>query len=409
MKTNVASRIGSVLVATLLLGAMGTPEPCSADESSTLGEALSGGDGGIDFRLRYEFVNADDIPNNSNALTLRSALHYRTRKWKGFDFYLQAVNVTAADDASYATGPGPYSNGITDRPVVPDPELTNFSQVYLRFQGFQSMLLVGTEEINYDDQRFIGSVGWRQNHQTCETFRVTNASIPKTTLNAAAISRVHRVTGASQPMTAFLLNGKYVPGKAVALALYAYLIDFVDQNLWGASTATIGGRVDGSIPAGAFEIPYEAQFAHQTDMAANPNMIDQDYAHLMAGLVRWGVTLKMGYEMLGGSESDGQFNTTLATLHKFNGWADRFLVTPTNGLQDFYGSLGGSNGQFRWGATYHNFRAESIDSEYGDEWDLLVGYRAPWGMDFFAKSAFYQADAHLANMDRFWTWISYSF
>jgi hypothetical protein len=409
MTENALFRCRSILLTTALLALMTMVQPCNADESISLGQALSSGDGGIDFRLRYEFVNADDVSNNSNALTLRSALSYRTQKWKGFDFFLEAVNVTAADDASYSTGPGPYSNGITDRPVVPDPELTLFTQVILGFESFGTRMQLGTQEINLDDQRFIGAVGWRQNHQRFESFRLSNNSVSKATFNVVAMSRVQRVTGANQAMTTFLLNGKYDFSKVAALSLYAYLLDFVDQSLWGASTSTIGGRLTGNIPAGAFSVPYEAQFAHQADMATNPDTVNQNYAHLMAGLTRWGVTLKLGYEMLGGNDSDGQFNTTLATLHKFNGWADRFLVTPKSGLQDFYSNLGGSYGRFRWAAIYHNFKAESIDSQYGDEWDLLVGYKAPWGMDFFAKSAFYQADTHLANMDRFWTWITYSF
>ena len=34
------------------------------------------------------------------------------------------------------------------------------------------------------------------------------------------------------------------------------------------------------------------------------------------------------------------FQTLLATLHKFQGWADKFLTTPPNGIRDLYGSAG---------------------------------------------------------------------
>ena len=30
------------------------------------------------------------------------------------------------------------------------------------------------------------------------------------------------------------------------------------------------------------------------------------------------------------------FTTPLATLHKFQGWADKFLTTPPNGIEDMY-------------------------------------------------------------------------
>jgi hypothetical protein len=34
------------------------------------------------------------------------------------------------------------------------------------------------------------------------------------------------------------------------------------------------------------------------------------------------------------------FTTPLATLHKFQGWADKFLTTPVNGLADLYVNAG---------------------------------------------------------------------
>jgi hypothetical protein len=129
----------------------------------------------------------------------------------------------------------------------------------------------------------------------------------------------------------------------------------------------------------------------------------------MVGLSRWGVSLKLGYEMLGGNGSDGRFTTPLATLHKFNGWADRFLVTPANGLQDFYANLGGKNGRFRWAAIYHDFRAESVGSRYAGEVDLLLVYTSPWKMVFAGKGAFYNADQLFKDTERAWAWVSYSF
>ena len=33
------------------------------------------------------------------------------------------------------------------------------------------------------------------------------------------------------------------------------------------------------------------------------------------------------------------FTTPLATLHKFQGWADKFLATPVNGIEDEYVNL----------------------------------------------------------------------
>ncbi|MFT5806450.1 MAG: hypothetical protein ACI9LG_000713 [Moritella dasanensis] len=42
---------------------------------------------------------------------------------------------------------------------------------------------------------------------------------------------------------------------------------------------------------------------------------------------------------MGSDSGDYGFATPLATLHKFNGWSDQFLNTPTQGLADLYLSV----------------------------------------------------------------------
>ena len=45
--------------------------------------------------------------------------------------------------------------------------------------------------------------------------------------------------------------------------------------------------------------------------------------------------LNAGYEVLGADNGVG-FATPLATGHKFQGWADKFLTTPGDGIEDVY-------------------------------------------------------------------------
>src|SRR3546814_11261136 len=51
-----------------------------------------------------------------------------------------------------------------------------------------------------------------------------------------------------------------------------------------------------------------------------------------------GIVLKGGYEVLGGDDGTGNraFQTPLATKHAFQGWADVFLTTPADGIEDAY-------------------------------------------------------------------------
>ena len=48
------------------------------------------------------------------------------------------------------------------------------------------------------------------------------------------------------------------------------------------------------------------------------------------------VNLTLGYEVLGSDDGKKGFATPLATGHKFQGFADKFLTTPNDGVQDLY-------------------------------------------------------------------------
>jgi hypothetical protein len=63
-------------------------------------------------------------------------------------------------------------------------------------------------------------------------------------------------------------------------------------------------------------------------------------------------------------------------LHKFNGWADKFLATPANGLEDRYVNLGaafkgvGPLDTLSFVLSFHDYDAEAISADYGDELNL---------------------------------------
>ena len=79
-------------------------------------------------------------------------------------------------------------------------------------------------------------------------------------------------------------------------------------------------------------------------------------------------------------EGDGVrgFSTPLATLHKFDGWADKFLTTPPNGLERRYVTLGyttkgvGVLDTLSANAVYHQFHSNRLRIDYGSEVDLQL-------------------------------------
>ena len=72
------------------------------------------------------------------------------------------------------------------------------------------------------------------------------------------------------------------------------------------------------------------------------------------------------------------FATPLATLHKFQGWADKFLTTPANGIEDLYVNASanfkafGGLDSLGLVLSYHDYQAEHISADYGSEVNASV-------------------------------------
>jgi hypothetical protein len=177
------------------------------------------------------------------------------------------------------------------------------------------------------------------------------------------------------------------------------------------SSQSYGGKLSGSRSIlGKHRLLFEAQYAKQTDFGANTSGRDADYLHLLGGASLSGkITLKLGRELLGGSPSNGAFQTPLATLFKFNGWADKFLTTPSNGLVDWYVSGEGRFGSLGWIAAYHDFGSDTGELSYGSELDVRTLYTTSWKQAFGFQAALYREDGFSSDTTKLWFWTEYGF
>ncbi len=389
---------------------IGLTSTALAEEPTDLREALTGGKVSVSLRYRFETVDQVPFDKDANASTLRTTLGYRTVPFKGFSLFLEAENVTAvfSDDSYSNAGAGSLNNRVRNRPVVADPEITEVNQAYLRFEKGETTLTAGRQTIALGDQRFVGPVGWRQNHQSIDALRVDTKVSGKVALSYAFLENVNRIFGDDKPMASHLLQAtsELPVGK---LTLYGFRLDYERSADTGLSTLTYGAEYKGSHAVGGVKLLWEAELAQQDDTADNRNHIDAGYLHGMAGVVSGPVTVQLGLEVLEGSPGDGRFSTPLATLHKFNGWADKFLGTPTNGLEDLYLSVSGKTHGVGWKAVYHDFSAESSNADYGTELDLQVTHKTSWQQTFGLKAAFYNSDGFATDTDKVWLFTSYGF
>ncbi|MDO8346686.1 MAG: alginate export family protein [Rugosibacter sp.] len=382
-------------------------------------EALTGGKPSADIRFRYETVDQDNALKNADAATVRLRLGYETGEFNGFGAFVEAEHVTdLVDDYNSA------SNGKTTYSIIADPESTEINQAYLSYAGLpDTKLKYGRQRLILDNHRFIGNVGWRQNEQTFDAFTLVNKSLPATTITAGYIYNVNRVFGDETkiPTTTFantgdarmkspIFNVSYKGWSAGEIVGYGYLLEYTDAAFVGNSTQTYGLRFKGDRAlADGMKLLYTAEYASQSDYANNPVSYDVDYGFLEAGIGIGAHTFKLGYELLG-SNGAKSFQTPLATLHAFNGWADVFLATPATGLEDVYLSAATTLYGNKLEAVYHDYQADKGGANLGSEWNLSAARAIDKNYLVGIKYASYKADtAATVDTDKFWLWAEAKF
>jgi hypothetical protein len=366
----------------------------------------------VDLRYRFETVDQASFDDDARASTLRTALSYRTRAFNGWSIFLEAENVAAVpdDDGYNNAGRGDDWNRVSDRPVVADPALTEMNQAYLRWSGEGFTATLGRQEINVGDQRFVGAVGWRQNHQSLDGVRLEWQATERLGIDYAFITDVHRIFGDRLGGSHHLLT---VPlrwgsdGFGGTLTAYGYLLDF-DPGPTSLSSRTLGVEWKGK----ADRWQWELAAAQQVDAGDNPNQVDAGYldAEIAADWQVGAATLNtaIDWERLEGGP-EGVFQTPLATLHKFNGWADIFLTTPSLGLETTTLRLSGKSGPWSWLVAYLDHQAEARDLDYGTEIDGQLTWKSSWGQLLALKFASYNRDRAGFDTDKIMFFTTFTF
>jgi hypothetical protein len=378
-------------------------------------DALVEGKAYGDFRMRFEHVDQDNALKNANALTIRSRLGYITGDISGFSAKLEFEDsrpVASVDDYNDALGSKPeYS-------TVADPETTEVDQALLQYQGHGLTSKLGRQVIKYDNVRFVGDVGWRQDRQTFDALSFDYKLLEDLELKYAYINKRNRIFAEDRDIDAkdHLINASYKTsiGK---IAAYSYLLE--EDESGALAYDTYGISFTGAVEMESIKFLYTAEYAYQEKSQNNTEDFDAEYIFLEAGVGVVGITAKVGYEVLGSDSGDYGFSTPLATLHKFNGWADQFLTTPNEGLVDMYASVSGKLLGGKWVVAYHDFSADedsAISDDFGDEID--VSYSMAFGKHYYAgvKYAAYSAEdpadngaKTFADTDKFWIWAGAKF
>ncbi len=398
-----------VVAAAIPLLAMLTGISTPAFAADNLGEAFSQGKFGYSFRWRLENVDQDPLPHDATAIPLRARLNFHTSDLHGWSAKIEFDYVFdfGLDDYNAGGGNKPNPPGY---PVIADPSGDDLNQLFLQYKAsFGSQFRLGRQRIIYDNARFVGNVGWRQNEQTYDSFSFGHKTDNGLNLQYAYVDNVNRIFGdevnaGDHSQNTHLFNAAWSFKDIGKLTGYYYDID--NKDVADLSNRTIGLRFAGSLGGEGTKIGYGLEYASQDDNANNPVAYSADYwrADLSAGF-SW-ATLYAGYESLGGSNTKpGQaFRTPLATLHAFNGWADKFLSTPDAGLNDAFIGVKGKLGKWKWNALYHDFSAQAGSGDYGTEFDASISRKFKQHYGILFKAASFDTDS-LAYGDTTKLWV----
>jgi len=384
----------------------------SAIAAGSITEAITSGEANIDLRLRYENVDQNNAVDDADALTLRTRLGYTTGSFNGFSAKIEVEDVSViggVDD--YTVGPTGFNPG--EYSVIADPESTEVDQAYLKYTNEYVTAKLGRQVITHDGHRFIGHVGWRQDRQTFDALTVSGKLVNDVKLKYGYISKRNRIFAEEADIQSkdHLLNASYVTpiGK---LTGYAYLLE-VDNDT-NNSLDTYGVSFKGTKKLDKMKFLYHLEYADQKN-ETSATKFDAEYTFIEGGISAAGLTAKVGYEVLGSDNSAYGFSTPLATLHKFNGWADQFLATPAQGLVDTYASLSGKAFKGKWAIVYHDYEADDSTAtvdDLGDEINLLYAKKFSKNYSGGIKYASYDsgdAAAGKVDTDKLWIWASASF
>jgi len=375
-----------------------------------------------EIRPRYEMSDVvDDGKETANAFTARLHLSV-TAGLLDVEGLSATVGIQSVNNFGY-TKYNSTNNGQTQYDVIKDPQFAMLSEASIDYKIDQTKLHAGRSQINLDNQRFIGTVGWRQVERSYDTVSVINSDIKNLELMAAYLYGYQGVgAGDTTETSSVLLHAKYKAMDALTVTAYDYMLASLSD--------TIGLALTGNVDLGA-KLNYRAEYAIQKDptmeYGAKNVQADASYYNLDLGANISGVLAGVNYEVLSGTDgTDGKttFNPALGTNHKFNGWADVFYVAskPLGGLKDANIRLGyTAPGLGKFLAVYHDFKADTnmvsstgTTDDLGSEFDVVYVNKIPGvnGLTGLVKYASYskgKATGYTNDKNVAWVQLDYKF
>lgn len=391
-----------------------------AQAADALTDALKNGKATLQVRPRFEFVNDDAMAaaDPAKAFTVRTVLGYKSAPVGGITGYIEAEDIRALADDYHVPVVQPKAQYAT----VVDPEGTAVNQAWLAGYGFK----LGKQKLVFNNARFIGDVAWRQDDQTFSALSYEKAKLLSwLDVQTAYASKVSLISGQEGDIRLPVVNLKARAPLGANVTLFWAALD--GREAAGLTPAAAGlvanlgqdkgreyrvARVDGKKGKFLYDLSYGQQSRHADGTAAN--VPDADYRDIQFGYDFGPVIVKLQQEKL-----EKGFQTPLATLHAFNGWADRFLVTPATGLVDTNIKLSGKAAGLGLALAVHHFESDVGNIDFGTEIDASVSKTFSPNWSGMIKVAHYDGSGEVTapaaqvaygkDLTKAWVQIDYKF
>lgn len=410
----------SALLAMYVLPAMAE----EAAQAASLKEAITEGKPTINFKFRYENVNQEGTLDTAEAFTLRSLIGWKTKPFHDVSVTAEVYGLSPLNDDYNDAKKGKPIASRKKYSTIADPEDYDFHQLYVEWTGLpDSSFKLGRQGMVLDNWRYIGDVRFRQNWQVFNGLSFLNKSLPNTEIALAHYEQVKLINTKIENANVEVANVKYNFTPTTSLVGYGYLIDWDGRALKANSNKTFGLRLDGSQKLDDhWKVLYTAEYAKQDDYKDGSKLIDNHYYRVGAGAGYGDWFLRIDQEKLSGNSDNKAFQTPLGTNHLFQGWADLFLVTPNQGIEDTILIAGGKVMDATIKAEYHFINSDrdfakvggGTGDSYGKEFDLGVYYKFTKQISGSVEYANFKEDdkyngARKRDTEKFWLTAVYAF
>jgi hypothetical protein len=259
---------------------------------------------------------------------------------------------------------------------VVDPRNTDLNELHLTFSD-AAMIRLGRQTMRLNRTRFIGAQDFRQTMQVFDGAIIdfplpVASSAGNFSLYGAYFDRRTTVRAIDRDDDVGIIRADWSWSSGNSLLLSAYWHDKqLPSRVPDTSYRIESIRWDGlhDIAWGA-QLNYTLDYARQRPYANNQLNLEPYYARAGGGLIWPRGFVRMDYEVLASRDGIYAFQTPLANNHAYLGWSDLFVITPRQGVRDWWATVGGNIGPVALVVEHHQLQSDYSDIDFGYETDI---------------------------------------